>query len=117
MRWQIELFFKELKSTLGMHQYQLKRFESVESWVELVLITFCYLEWTRDRKMADRRIGAEDRKRWGHQRCYGLREAVLIGIQIRQNKWIRKRLNSEHGRRTLVKTYTALLSREYRCAA
>lgn len=117
MRWQIELFFKELKSTLGMHQYQLKRFEAVESWIDLVVLTFCYLEWTRSRKLTDRRIRAEDRKRWQHQRCYGLREAVLLGIQIRQHRWIQKRLNSEHGRKTLVKTYTALLSREYRCAA
>lgn len=117
MRWQIELLFKELKSTLGLHQYRLKRFEAVESWVDLVLVTFCYLEWTRDRKLADRRIRAEDRKRWQHQRSYGLRQAVLVGIQIRQHQWISKRLKSEHGRKTLAKTYTTLLAREYRCAA
>lgn len=117
MRWQIELFFKELKSTLGMHQYRLKRFEAVESWLDLVLITFCYLEWTRIRKLADRRIRVEVRQRWQRQRSYGLRQAVLVGIEIRQQKWISKRLKSAHGRRTLVKTYTALLSREYRCAA
>ena len=27
LRWQIELFFKELKSTLGFHQYQFQKFE------------------------------------------------------------------------------------------
>ena len=26
LRWQIELFFKELKSTLGFHQYQFQKF-------------------------------------------------------------------------------------------
>ena len=31
LRWQIELFFKELKSTLGMSQYSFKNFEAVES--------------------------------------------------------------------------------------
>ena len=35
LRWQIELFFKELKSTLGFHQYQFQKFEPVEGWVEL----------------------------------------------------------------------------------
>jgi len=30
VRWQIELFFKELKSTLGVGQYQFERFEAVE---------------------------------------------------------------------------------------
>ncbi len=117
LRWQIELLFKELKSTLGLHQYRLKRFEAVESWIDLVLITFCYLEWTRIRKLADRRIGVNVRRTWQHQRSYGLRQAVLIGIQIRQQQWISKRLKSEHGRKILAKTYTALLSREYRCAA
>ena len=34
LRWQIELFFKELKSTLGFHQYQFQKFEPVEGWVE-----------------------------------------------------------------------------------
>lgn len=117
MRWQIELLFKELKSMLGMHQFRLKRFEAVECWIDLVLVTFCYLEWTRARKLADRRIKAEDRKIWQRQRSYGLRQAVLVGIQVRQHKWIAKRLKSPHGRKTLAKTYTQLLSREYRCAA
>ena len=35
LRWQIELFFKELKSTLGFHQYQFQKFEPVEGWVDL----------------------------------------------------------------------------------
>ena len=117
MRWQIELLFKELKSTLGLHQYRLQKFEAVESWVNLVLITFCYLEWTRARKLVDRRLGADVRQTWQRQRSYGIRQAVLVGIQIRQHKWISKRLKSEHGRKTLAKTYTAILSREYRCAA
>ena len=45
LRWQIKLFFKELKSTLGFHQYQFQKFESVEGWSELAVTTFMYLEW------------------------------------------------------------------------
>jgi hypothetical protein len=30
LRWQIELTFKELKSTLGLHQYQFREFQCVE---------------------------------------------------------------------------------------
>ena len=47
LRWQIELFFKELKSTLGFHHYRFKEFEKVETWVTLCLLTFVYLEWIR----------------------------------------------------------------------
>ena len=45
LRWQIELFFKELKSTLGFHQYKFKTFEAVEGWGELTVTTVLYLEW------------------------------------------------------------------------
>ena len=45
LRWQIELFFKELKSTLGLHHYRFKKFEKAETWVTLCLVTFVYLEW------------------------------------------------------------------------
>ena len=47
LRWQIELFFKELKSTLGLHHYRFKEFEKAETWVKLCLVTFVYLEWIR----------------------------------------------------------------------
>jgi hypothetical protein len=117
LRWQIELFFKELKSDLGMHQYKYRRFDAVEGWIEIVLITFVYLEWTRKRKLADKRINSEVRRKWQHQRTYGIRQAVLIGIQIRQHKWIAKRLESKSGLKTLAKTFTRQLPYEYRCAA
>ena len=51
LRWQIELFFKELKSTLGLHHYRFKKFEKVETWVTLCLVTFVYLEWIRAHKL------------------------------------------------------------------
>ena len=54
VRWQIELFFKELKSTLGFHQYQFQNFEAVEGWVELALATVLYLEWYRAQQLARR---------------------------------------------------------------
>ena len=40
LRWQIELFFKELKSCLGMHQYRFRKFQEVEAWMEVCLMTF-----------------------------------------------------------------------------
>ena len=47
LRWQIELFFKELKLTLGLHHYRFKKFEKAETWVTLCLVTSAYLEWIR----------------------------------------------------------------------
>ena len=117
LRWQVEVFFKELKSTLGMHQYQYRQFTAVEAWMEIVLITFVYLEWTRQTKLKDRRVAKATKEIWSRQRCYGLRQAVVIGIHIRSQKWIAKRLRSKNGLETLKKTMTQLLASEYRCAA
>lgn len=117
LRWQIELYFKELKSVLGMHQYRYRTFDAVEAWMEIITITFIYLEWTRKRKLEDRRIAAESRSIWKNQRAFGIRQAVLTGIQIRERRWLAKRLKSRSGTRVLAKTFTRLLAREYRCTA
>ena len=117
VRWQIELFFKELKSVLGMHQYKLKRFQAVEGWMEIVLVTFIYLEWTRLKKLADRRVNKQTREIWREQRAFGIRQAILTGIEIREHRWIQKRIKSKHGLKKLEKTITQLLATEYRCAA
>src|SRR5436305_756647 len=43
LRWQIEVFFKEMKSTLGLGRYRLGEFRCVEGWVSLVLLAFACL--------------------------------------------------------------------------
>jgi IS4 transposase len=63
LRWQIELFFKELKSGLGFHQYRCRRFAQVESWGETCLLTFLYLERYRAGRLARRGLSAPAR-RW-----------------------------------------------------
>jgi len=117
VRWQIELFFKELKSILGMDQYKFKRFEAVEGWMDVVLMTFVYLEWTRMKKLADRRLKKQTKQIWRQQRAFGIRQAVLIGIELREHRWIQKRIKSKHGLKTLANSITKLLAIEYRCVA
>src|SRR5271157_395762 len=70
--WQIELFFKELKSTLGLHHYRFKEFEKAETWVKLCLVTFVYLEWIRARKLKQKSLKKKEREWWQVQRTYGL---------------------------------------------
>jgi hypothetical protein len=76
LRWQIELFFKELKSTLGFHQYRFQQFEKVERWAELCLAAFVYLEWYRAQKLARRSLPKGRRQWWLWQRTHGLCMAV-----------------------------------------
>ena len=81
LRWQIELFFKELKSTLGFAQYRFRRFEAVEGWVQASLVTFCYLEWYRARQLRRPELSEPDKKGWRWQRSYGLSLAVMEKAQ------------------------------------
>jgi len=77
LRWQIELFFKELKSTLGFAQYRFRRFASVEGWVQACLVTFCYLEWQRARQLGRRDLSEPEKRWWRWQRSFGVALAVL----------------------------------------
>src|SRR5262249_52079837 len=76
LRWQIELFFKELKSTLGLAQYRFRRFQAVEGWVQACLVTFCYLEWYRVQRLAQADPKGKQRAWWQWQRCHGVALAV-----------------------------------------
>lgn len=46
-RWQIELFFEELKSTLGFARYSFHSLEEVAGWTQVCVVAFVYLEWRR----------------------------------------------------------------------
>lgn len=93
LRWQIELFFKELKSTLGFHQYRFRDFAKVESWVATCLLTFLYLEWHRAGRLRHRRLTQEQKKWWGWQRSHGICLAVRAHAEeaelVRLADWTR----------------------------
>jgi hypothetical protein len=76
LRWQIELFFKEIKSVLGFHQYRFRRFAAVERWTEVALTAFLYLEWQRARRLQCRALREEEKRWWREQRTYGLCLAI-----------------------------------------
>jgi hypothetical protein len=84
LRWQIELLFKELKSTLGMHQYRFRQFEKVAAWVEAALLAFVYLEWLRARKLRDGRLDAASKRWWRLQRSHGLCRAVRLHAENKE---------------------------------
>jgi hypothetical protein len=117
IRWQIELFFKELKSTLGFHQYQFQRFEAVEGWSELALTAFLYLEWYRVGQLARRGLSEEDKRWWRHQRAYGLCQAVRLASQQAELKYLADRLKTRGGIARLRRLLARSLPKEYRMAS
>jgi len=78
LRWQVELFFKEMKSELGMCQYKFGPFARVVGWVNLSVVAYGYLEWYRWQKQ--REAAGRDKPYWQRLRTAGLR--ARVGQQV-----------------------------------
>jgi len=116
LRWQIELYFKEIKSTLGFHQYRFRSFERAEGWVELVLLTVLYPEQYRLRQL-QRRDPSEERKQWWRwQRLPGLCLAVRQAAEQADLEEIAQRLQTPTGLRRLRQLLKRALPKESRTA-
>lgn len=116
LRWQIELFFKELKSTLGFCRYRFRQFRKVENWVQACLVAFCYLEWYRAWQLGRRDL-SEDRKGWWRwQRSYGLSLGVSEACEEEDLRRLDRLARTPTGQRRLRKCLRQALPREYRPA-
>lgn len=116
LRWQIELFFKELKSTLGFSQYSFIDFRAVKAWVELAITTVLYLEHERIIHIQDRRLSEETRRWWTQQRLHGLCHAVRQKVEREQLTYIEKRTKTSGGMKKLQRLLAAAIPQEYRLA-
>jgi hypothetical protein len=114
LRWQIELFFKELKSTLGLHRYRFRKFVKVENWVQACLVAFCYLEWYRAQQLARRELSEEDKRWWHWQRSHGLSLAVMQRAEEHDLAQLYRWSATPTGRRKLRHSLRQALPPEYR---
>jgi hypothetical protein len=117
LRWQIELFFKELKSTLGLHHYRFRQFVKAERWVELCLVAFVYLEWYRAEKLARRSLPPKRRQWWLWQRTHGLCIAVRQEAEERELCRLAKYSRTKSGLRKLKQMLYAARPTEQRQTA
>ena len=116
LRWQIELFFKELKSTLGFSQYRFQCFQAVKAWVEAALLTVLFLEHLRAERLHDRRLSKEARRWWETQRLHGLSAAFQQECTGQELKYLSDRLKTSGGIAKLKRLLAAALPSEYRAA-
>jgi hypothetical protein len=114
LRWQIELFFKELKSTLGAHQYRFRRFDAVETWMQTALATVLYLEWHRAKQLRRRDLDETSKSWWRSQRTYGLSQAIRQESQAQEIAQLAQRLKTPSGVRKVKKQLRAATTLEYR---
>jgi Transposase DDE domain len=94
VRWQIEQFFKEMKSDLGMSRYRLREFKEVEGWVQVCCIAFVYLEWYRLRRRGE----SERKEWWWRQRTRGLAFQVRRESEWADLEQIAAAMDTEEGR-------------------
>ena len=117
LRWQIELFFKELKSTFGFAQYSFEKFSAVEAWVEITLTTVLFLEHERAKRLRDRRLSEESRRWWASQRLHGLCVWYRHECEVQELKYLSERIKTPGGIAKLKRLLAAALPSEYRTGA
>ncbi len=104
VRWQIEIFFRELKSRMQLGCYVLQKFEAVERYLDLLLLGMLLLERERLREMqAAGPPSARGGEPWVQARTTDrLRslEEVCHGWNV---ETLERRLRTEHGRRRLLR--------------
>lgn len=116
LRWQIELFFKELKSTLGFSQYRFQRFQAVKAWVDAAILTVLYLEQLRAERMQDRRLSQDARRWWETQRLHGLSAAFQQESAAQELKYLSDRLKTSGGVNKMKRLLAQAIPPEFRIA-
>jgi hypothetical protein len=101
LRWQIEVFFRELKGQLGLQDYQGTRFDSYERYVSLVLLGYLVLEYQRLRGLAGQAQREEPRGGWATARTAALLQQVQREAVRADLRWVEQRLETPGGRRQL----------------
>jgi len=114
LRWQVELFFKECKGTLGLHRYRFRRFVKVENWVQACLVAFCYLEWYRAQRLGRAGLSEQARRWWQAQRCYGLALAAVGEAEEADLLQLYRWSGTPSGRKRLRRCLREAQPREYR---
>jgi hypothetical protein len=112
LRWQIELFFKELKSTLGLAQYRFRKFAKVEGWMQACLVTFCYLEWYRTQQLISRDLSSKEKDWWRWQRSHGVAGRVMQQAEEDDLKQLWRGTCTKTGLRRLRRTLRQALPPE-----
>jgi hypothetical protein len=104
IRWQIELFFRELKSRLQLGCYTLKSFAAVERYLDLLLMGLLLLEAER---LRDLEAGPPPEPRGGEPWLQARTTDRLRSLEATCQEWngqvIGRRLRTPGGRRRLLR--------------
>src|SRR5262249_42546466 len=104
VRWQIEIFFRELKSRMQLGSYVLMKFEAVERYLDLLLMGFLLLEHQRLRDL--QRAGPPS-ARGGEEWVQARTTDRLRSLEALCDEWnaseIERRIRTPRGRNRLLR--------------
>jgi hypothetical protein len=101
VRWQVELFFRELKSRMQFERYVLMKFEAVERYLDLLLMGLLLLEQQRLRDM--QRDGDEVGKVWVQARTTDRLRMLEVLCQRWNVDYLTQRLRTPGGTRRVLR--------------
>jgi hypothetical protein len=105
LRWQVELFFRELKSRMQFEGYVLMEFASVERYLDLLLMGFLLLEQQR---LKDLQVnGAKPGAVWVHARTTDRLRMLETLCQQWNVAYLERCLRTPGGRRRLLRELLA----------
>ena len=90
-RWQIELFFKELKSYLGLGNYQMLPFRAILRHVDCVIMAFMYLEHLRICKLKEN----PNDKQWLYSRTLQMSYVLQHEVRMTNLAYLKRNLKDE----------------------
>ncbi len=103
VRWQIEIFFRELKSRMQFGCYVLRKFEAVERYLDLLLLGFLLLEQQR---LLDMKGAGPPSTRGGEEWVQARTTDRLRSLEGLCDEWnagvIEQRIRSQRGRTRLL---------------
>jgi SRSO17 transposase len=89
-RWQIELYFKELKSYLGLGDYQMLPFQAIVRHVDCVIMSFMYLEHLRICKIKE----DPKSKQWRYARTLQMSYVVQHELRMTNIAYLKRALKN-----------------------
>ena len=90
-RWQIELYFKELKSYLGLGNYQMLPFKAIVRHVDCVIMAFMYLEYLRICKLQEE----PSSKQWRYSRTLEMSYVLQHEVRMTHLAYLKRVIKDE----------------------
>lgn len=101
LRWEIELYFKELKSYLHFSDYDFEDFKASERWVDIVSITFLFLEYVRLQRLEKFKF-SDAPNNLKNARIPQLIEVVRLDVNKENILYLKETIKSQFGRQNLM---------------